>query len=473
MSNRVKNFLLTDNMEDILFYAEYNSKFMFDYVKEKSDHELYMCRKYLTHSDIVTKGKPTKKKKQSCSREEFAKSFILYYQSSTILLENYESLPTAAQSNIGIPEEFMSVLNFSSYKDNHRAQYDICNKYNTKILIPKDSVRDFNLKNFLRISNFNNKNKYNQAMLRKLGSFNINLYIDTEDNRFIKCDALHVAAHGFGTDKDKVISNLRAFAFKGDVVNFLFDKTNNCLFVFFERNEEYYNLLNEINNTPISKQIKRPIWKDYRQKDKQNIVETLYALDVDNSLNNNEIDDLTMTSISETKIAKLLKNYYDEYNKSIEDILALHQAPKTRWYQKRWKEVLIKMDELALNEKGYAICAISGIKGAYAKLGRFFIASHIKPYAQCINEKDYESAFDPNNGLIRSANVDALFDQYLISVNADDGSIMINDVVATISRYKQLFNSKNTIPSYYMTEKRKEYLKLHNYCFNQKVNIDE
>ena len=90
-----------------------------------------------------------------------------------------------------------------------------------------------------------------------------------------------------------------------------------------------------------------------------------------------------------------------------------------------------------------------------------------------LNEKDYESAFDPNNGLILSANVDALFDQYLISVNADDGSIMINDVVATISRYKQLFNSKNTIPSYYMTEKRKEYLKLHNYCFNQKVNIDE
>ena len=59
MSNRVKNFLLTDNLEDILFYAEYNSSSLFQHIKENLiEHELILCRKYLTHSDILTKGKP-------------------------------------------------------------------------------------------------------------------------------------------------------------------------------------------------------------------------------------------------------------------------------------------------------------------------------------------------------------------------------------------------------------------------------
>lgn len=471
MSNRVKNFLLTDNLEDILFYAEYNSSSLFHHIKENLlEHELILCRKYLTHSDILTKGKPTKDDKKILSNEEFAKSFILYYQNTETLLENYEKLPTAAQSNIGIPEDFIRLLGINSYKENNKKRYDICSKYAFKILIPYDSCKDFNLKKFLQITNYNHKNSYNQTDLKKLGAFNLASYLNQENSSFVKCDTLHLAAHGFGTDKDKVFAYIRSFAFKGDVVNFIFDKTDKSLYVFFERNEEYYNLLNEINETPITK----PIWKDYTIKDKKEIVETLYAIDVNNSIENGEIQELTTDAISERKIAELLKRYYEEYNKTIDDIVALDKVPKTRWYQKKWKEVLIKMDELALNEKGYAICAISGIKGLYAKLGKFFIASHIKPYALCIEQKDYESAFDPNNGLILVANLDALFDQYLISINADNGAILKNDVVLSITKQQRiLFNNKNEISKYYLTEKRKDYLRLHNEFFQRKGQINE
>lgn len=169
-------------------------------------------------------------------------------------------------------------------------------------------------------------------------------------------------------------------------------------------------------------------------------------------------------------MSELLKKYYKEYNKTIEDIVALGEKPKNRWYQRKWKEVLIKLDELSLDEKGYAVCAISRIKGQHNKLVRFFIASHIKPYAKCIEDEDYELCFDHHNGLILSASIEALFDQYLITILLQTGEIVKNNIVDTISNSASIFNKKTHIQNYYLTDKRKGYLLLHNEEFRKKLN---
>ena len=466
MSNRVKNFLITQEKEDILFYIEYNSKMLYDIVKESLNHELLLCRKYLTHSDILTVGKPTKKQKDNLSRTDYIKAFSLYYQSCDELDPLYDELPTAAQSNIVLPDEVYMELNIPTYKENNKQQYNIEEKVDLHFYIPLDSCKDFNLKDFDKICNLNGKTKYSDRTRRQLSSYNLNLQKSDVNSNLLKCDSVHIAAHGLGTENDKLLAYLRSFVFKGDVFNLLFDKTDDVVYLFFERNEEYYRLLNYIKQKPIT----APIWRRYSKNDKKEIVETLYSAEVVNAIENNEIQALPTNNISETRMANLLKKYYAEYNKTVDDIIAIGEKPKTRWYQRKWKEVLIKLDELALDEKGYAICAISGVKGRYSKLGRFFIASHIKPYSLCIDERDYESCFDPNNGLILTANIDALFDQYLISISPTDGKILKNDIVDTITKSNQLFNNKTHIANYYLTEKRKTYLLLHNQYFENKIN---
>ena len=52
--------------------------------------------------------------------------------------------------------------------------------------------------------------------------------------------------------------------------------------------------------------------------------------------------------------------------------------------------------------------------------------SHIKDSAVCLSEGNLEEAYDYNNGLLLSPNIDAYFDKYDISFK-DDGSILIND----------------------------------------------
>lgn len=65
------------------------------------------------------------------------------------------------------------------------------------------------------------------------------------------------------------------------------------------------------------------------------------------------------------------------------------------------------------------------------------VASHIKPFIQCLND---DEAYDPNNGLLLSRNMDILFDQGYISFN-DDGTIIYSpqlneDVTKHLDNYK-------------------------------------
>lgn len=464
--NSKSNYVLVDDYNDILMYLDYNSNSLFDFVKENNNNDRFLLlRKYLTHSDIINKGKPTREQQSKLSEIEYKKKFILYYDSLEELME-FEKLPTAAQSNIGMPDIFYKILNIPHYEENNNKKYvidDIWSKF-----IPKDTMKYFNFEEFTKIQIYNEKNSFQQQTIDIMRNFPFSEFENQEDDKYYKIDKLTIAAHGLGVETDLLLNYFRTLAFKGDVINVLFDKYEKNMYLFFERNEKYFEIKSIIDNLPISP----PIWKEYSEEDKKSITLLLFSLDRVESVINTEITEEVSTeiidSIDSTQLNDVLNNYFVEYNKTIERILASGEKPKYRWYQRKWREVLIKLDEVAFHSKGYAFCAISGLKGKYEKLGRFFIASHIKPYSDCIAEADYQAAFDPHNGLILSANVDALFDQHLITIDVEnDGIILKKDVVKTISRIGNIIY-KDKLDSQYITTQRSKYLKLHKQKFDSR-----
>lgn len=91
------------------------------------------------------------------------------------------------------------------------------------------------------------------------------------------------------------------------------------------------------------------------------------------------------------------------------------------------------------------------------------VASHIKPFIQCSND---DEAYDPNNGLLLSRNMDILFDQGFISFN-DDGMIIFSpqlnqDVIKYVGNYK--------LDSIFINENRIQYFDYHrNNVFRKSV----
>ena len=79
-----------------------------------------------------------------------------------------------------------------------------------------------------------------------------------------------------------------------------------------------------------------------------------------------------------------------------------------------------------LDERWYCRCAVTGISAR-----EVLRASHIKPWVDSTDEE----RMDPNNGLLLSANLDALFDKGLITF-ASDGSIVFSEKLSADDREK-------------------------------------
>ena len=91
------------------------------------------------------------------------------------------------------------------------------------------------------------------------------------------------------------------------------------------------------------------------------------------------------------------------------------------------------------------------------------IASHIKPF---IKSNDTE-AYDPNNGLLLSQNLDGLFDKGYISFD-DDGNIIIsnkldNDLKSHLISYK--------LDDVFLLNERKKYMRFHRTLNKEKLGI--
>ena len=67
------------------------------------------------------------------------------------------------------------------------------------------------------------------------------------------------------------------------------------------------------------------------------------------------------------------------------------------------------------NADNIVFCPLTYIAANFNNLGPLFVASHIKAFSDP-NTSDNEK-YDINNGLLLSANADALFDKHLISID--------------------------------------------------------
>lgn len=75
------------------------------------------------------------------------------------------------------------------------------------------------------------------------------------------------------------------------------------------------------------------------------------------------------------------------------------------------------------------------------------VASHIKPFKKSSDEE----AYDPDNGLLLSQNMDGLFDKGYISFN-NDGSIILSNKLDTDLK---LYLSKYTLDNIFIRDERK------------------
>lgn len=92
------------------------------------------------------------------------------------------------------------------------------------------------------------------------------------------------------------------------------------------------------------------------------------------------------------------------------------------------------------------------------------VASHIKPLSACIREQKMTEAYDKDNGLLLSPNIDAYFDKFDISFDYD-GTILLgkevpNEVKELIKEYK--------LDSEVLNKERKKYLQYHRQIFDAK-----
>lgn len=121
----------------------------------------------------------------------------------------------------------------------------------------------------------------------------------------------------------------------------------------------------------------------------------------------------------------------------------------------------IYKEELKLESEkiyGRQICYVE--KLAYTVL----IASHIKECARCLRERREKQAYDVNNGLLLSKNIDSYFDKHDISFD-EEGKILLGARVDNEikEKYKEFCLDKQIL-----NEERKKYLQLHRSIYNDK-----
>ncbi len=92
------------------------------------------------------------------------------------------------------------------------------------------------------------------------------------------------------------------------------------------------------------------------------------------------------------------------------------------------------------------------------------VASHIKPLAVCIKQQEMLEAYDKNNGLLLSPNIDAYFDKFDVTFNADGSIVMGKNIPYEIKDIIKDYRLNEVV----LTEDRKKYLEYHRKIFSSK-----
>lgn len=92
------------------------------------------------------------------------------------------------------------------------------------------------------------------------------------------------------------------------------------------------------------------------------------------------------------------------------------------------------------------------------------VASHIKPLATCVKQQKMQEAYDKNNGLLLSPNVDAYFDKFDITFD-DNGTILLGKNIP--EKIKEVIRDYH-IDKAVLNDERRKYLQYHRNIFDAK-----
>lgn len=410
------------NYEEIKEFLIEKSPSMIKYLDANPNSEYRLFAKYITHSDIITRGKRNENQgyeknylyyltvDEMQAKDEYNNKRTQGYSYGHDEVSNIRIDSIAHQSNIKIPNEVYEFLDISN--KSKEKQQKILNS-SEKQLVISNQVNVYLVNDTLQYFDID----YTKDILEKLRKNpgwdyeKYKLHLSNGDFTPIH---LTEASHGIGTGDDEEFQKLRMSIFLNDKLILLLSKNQDKkeMFILLDKNPRFFTILGIYNKN----------WESYlNQKYNQEIL---------------------------------------KYSNSQKETFASEEE-KTRKDQAKWRRQLAEEMMNFTTYPGEIFCPLTGITANYYRIGTLFRASHIKSFKDCT----VEEAYDINNGILMCANADALFDKHLITIT-DEGEIkfsyLIND------KLKNDLLLSRPFFSYILTDKRKEYLKIHREIFAAK-----
>ena len=405
-SRNYVNFIL-DDREKICEFIEKISYEMFQYVNSKPNSRFVLFYKYITHSDLATFGKATKPNSHNKN--------LLYYinerEMSNIEERTKKPFQTAHQSCIGLMHELYDLVGLPQPRQNDPY---LINQF-INVFLVNENIEYFSSQYTKKV--FDKLGKKINQRSKKYWEFD-ELNIKLTNEKFTPIN-LHCAVHGLGMAVDEDFHKLRHHLFKGDTFILLFELgEDNNMFILLEKNPIFYSLIGKINNLYVS----------YQQRTRQRLINK--ALSRRNAIEQETLEDEV-----------------------------------TRQQQSTWRNMLATEMMGYTQVNNQVFCPFTFITADFEKLGSLFVASHIKGFKDpnTTNEEKY----DINNGLLLSANADALFDKHLISIN-ENKELVFSFLLDGDDRLKNQLLLLQPIFKPILNEKRMRYLEYHKRIFERK-----
>ena len=327
-SKKYTNFMVEDinKIEDYIIQV---SEDMHEYIKKNNESNYTMFYKTLTHSDLPSFGKATKK-------NDYEKNLLYYMTTSEMISLNKTmgtKFQTAKQSNIGLMKELYDKVELKQPRENER--YIINDTYS--VFLVNDTLGFF-------------ESKYTKEVFEKLGKkqrwcFN-NLDVKKSEGKMTDIQ-LSVARHGIGTSEDEEFHKLRHHMFKGDSIILLFERKGKKknLFILLDKNPVFYSILGASNKK----------YEEYLKKTKSLMIEKLKKKD--NAVSDQQIEDEV-----------------------------------TRQKQEAWRKMLANEMMSYTQTEDEVFCPFTYITADYTDLGSIFVASHIKGFndPKTTNDEKYD-----------------------------------------------------------------------------------
>ncbi|MCR5625365.1 MAG: HNH endonuclease [Lachnospiraceae bacterium] len=400
--------VFVDDEEQIKTFVQSRSSTMYNYV-QNSKSRFTLWYKNLTHSDLTNRGK------RNGGAQGLEKNY-LYYLSVEEMKKIQEQSPnkpfeSAKQSNIGMPLQFYSDLGIPRLERRKGSQktqhHHIKLNESVDVLLVNDTLQYFT-------------QEYTGKVLEKLGKYS-SVFCSKNDVEINKSEAftsiqLSEAIHGIGIEKDEEFHKLRLSMFLNDTIIFLIEhkEGRKKLFIMLEKNPRFFTLAGVTDTA----------WEKY--------------------LNTQRLQEK----------ARITGNTPLE---SSED-------EKSRKLQRAWKEKLANEMMTYSTEEGKVSCPFTGICADFKSFSMLFVASHIKRHVDCVNDKE---SFDVNNGLLLSANADALFDKYMISVN-EEKKLIFSFLLEPDYKLRNMLLLNQPIFDMILNDERMKYLEVHRKIFLEK-----